>query len=196
MSHTEDELRGVVAEYEATKNAAIAKRDAQLRAFHAAGWRSVDLQRVTGYSRETIRQALRPEARLAANSSRRKAMTGRPPADYVPYGDRKPYVVVDTLAELRGPTNGTISLPHHLDWSGNAEYVLDRPARLASMYRTVLAEAGTKDDLRNWIDGALLVELWPSLWLPSQLRSVWEDRFPALATARAAAATSSGSGRR
>jgi hypothetical protein len=185
--HTEDELRGVVAEYEATKKAAIAKRDAQLRAFHAAGWRSVDLQRVTGYSRETVRQALRPETRLAANSSRRKTSSVRPPADYVPYGDRKPYVVVDALAELRGPTSGTVSLPHHLDWSGNAEYVLDRPARLASMYRTVLAEAGTTDDLRNWLDGALLVEIWPSLWLPPQLRSKWEGQFPELA-ARAAAA--------
>lgn len=186
--HTEDELRGVIAEYEATKTAAIAKRDAQLRAFHAAGWRSVDLQRVTGYSRETIRQALRPETRLAANSSRRKPSAARPPADYVPYGDRKPYVVVDALVELHGPTSGTISLPHHLDWSGNAEYVLDRPARLASMYRTVLAEAGTKDDLRNWLNGALLVEIWPSLWLPPQLRSMWESRFSELATARAAAA--------
>ena len=57
---TEDELRGVIAEYEATKNAAIAKRDAELRAFHADGWRAVDLQRVTGYSRETIRQVLHP----------------------------------------------------------------------------------------------------------------------------------------
>ncbi|MEV6927217.1 hypothetical protein AB0M46_22325 [Dactylosporangium sp. NPDC051485] len=46
-------MRAVVAEYEATKKAALAKRDAALRAFHAAGWRAVDLQRVTGYSRET-----------------------------------------------------------------------------------------------------------------------------------------------
>jgi len=186
--HTEDELRGVVAEYEATKNAAIATRDARLRAFHAAGWRAVDLQRVTGYSRETIRQALRPETRLAANSSRRKTSVARPPADYVPYGDRKPYVVADSLAELRGPTGGTVLLPSHLDWSGDAEYVLDRPARLASMYRTVLTEAVTKDDLRTWLDGTLLVDLWSGLWLPPQLRSRWEDRFPELAAARAAAA--------
>ncbi|MFG2040788.1 hypothetical protein [Dactylosporangium sp. NPDC048998] len=188
--HTDDELRGVVAEYEATKNAAIAKRDAALRAFHTAGWRAVDLQRVTGYSRETIRQALHPETRLAANSSRRKTAgaSNRPPADYVPFGDRKRYVVADHLAELHGPTTGIVSLPHHLDWSGSAEYVLDRPARLASMYRTVLTEAVTSDDLRNWLDKALLIQLWPSLWLPPQLRRSWEGRFPELADARAAAA--------
>src|SRR3954466_2176139 len=124
---TEDELRGVIAEYEATKSSALAKRDAELRAFHAAGWRAVDLQRVTGYSRETIRQALHPQTRLAANSSRRKS--AGPPSDYVPYGERKRYVTVDSLAELHGPIEGTVSLPHHLDWSGRAEYMLDRPAR-------------------------------------------------------------------
>lgn len=183
-------MRATIAEYEATKKAALAKRDAMLRAFHAAGWRAVDLQRVTGYSRETIRQALHPEVRLAANTSRRKSAgtAARPPADYVPYGDRKQYLIADSLDALHGPTTGTVTLPHHLDWSGNADYILDRPARLASMYKTVLTEATTVDDLRDWLDGASLVQLWPQLWLPPQLRRLWEHRFPELAAARAAAA--------
>jgi hypothetical protein len=190
MTGSEDDVRAVVAEYEATKKAALAKRDAALRAFHAAGRRAVDLQRITGYSRETIRQAVNPEARLAANTSRRKTVDAalRPPADYVPYGDRKQYLVAESLDELRGPTSGTVALPHHLDWSGNAEYTLDKPARLASMYRTVLVEVTTADDLRNWIDGTTLVRLWPQLWLPPQLRRRWEDRFAELASARHAAA--------
>ena len=112
----------------------------------------------------------------------------RPPADYVPYGDRKPYVVADSLAELRGPTSGTVSLPHHLDWSGNPEYVLDRPSRLVSMYTTVLSEATSADDLRVWLDGPTLVRLWPQLWLPQRLHRLWERRFPELAAARDAAA--------
>lgn len=107
---------------------------------------------------------------------------------YIPYGDRRPYVVADTLAGLHGPTRGTVVLPHHLDWSGNAEYVLDRPARLAAMYRTVLNEALTQDDLGNWLDGTLLAQLWPSLWLPPKVRSLWEGRFPALADPRTGAA--------
>lgn len=80
--YTEDALRRAVAEYETRKAAALAERDAQLRAFHAEGWRPVDLQRVTGYSRETIRQALNAQARRAANVSRRKvpAAGGLPPA--------------------------------------------------------------------------------------------------------------------
>ena len=48
---TEEELHEVVSGYEASKNAALVRRDAQLREFHARGWRPVDLQRVTGYSK-------------------------------------------------------------------------------------------------------------------------------------------------
>jgi len=82
-SFAEDELRRLVTEYEATKNAALARRDARLQAFRAAGWRPVDLQRVTGYSRETIRQALRPAARQVVNAGRRKTNPSavRPPDD-------------------------------------------------------------------------------------------------------------------
>ena len=62
---------------------------------------------MTGYSRETIRQALNAQARRSANNSRRKvsATGGRPPADYVPYSDRKPYVIAETLDDLQGSTH-------------------------------------------------------------------------------------------
>jgi hypothetical protein len=179
---TEDALRAVTAEYEATKSAALTRRDAQLREFHARGWRPVDLQRVTGYSRETIRQALHPEVRQATNDSRRKT-TPAPSEAFASYGARKPYVVADRLDDLRGPTAGTVELPGHLDWSGNARYDLEKPARLASMYRTVLNEAGSTDDLRQWLDGRMLARLWSSLWLPSPMRRLWESRFPELSPA-------------
>lgn len=187
---TEEELREVVSGYEASKNAALARRDAQLREFHARGWRPVDLQRVTGYSRETIRQVLHPEVRRAANANRRKvgSAQSRPADGYASYGARKPYVVAERLDDLRGPTEGTVNLPQHLDWSGNASYDLDKPARLASMYRTVLSEASSTDDLYSWIDRRLLVQLWSTLWLPPQVRRLWESRFPELAALRAEAA--------
>ena len=118
VQFTEDALREVVHGYEASKNAALTSRDAQLREFHARGWRPVDLQRVTGYSRETIRQALHPEVREAANTSRRKA--GEPTTNES-YSARKPYVVADRLGDLHGPTAGTVELPAHLDWSGKPD---------------------------------------------------------------------------
>ncbi|WBB78652.1 hypothetical protein O7606_20925 [Micromonospora sp. WMMD882] len=86
----------------------------------------------------------------------------------------------ETLAALKGPTTGVVKLPHHLDWSGHAEYDLSRPARLASMYRTVLNEASSTADLNTWLDAGLLRKLWPTLWLPPQLRRRWEEAFPAL----------------
>jgi hypothetical protein len=218
---TVEALHDVVSGYEASKDAALVRRDALLREFHARGWRPVDLQRVTGYSRETIRQALHPDVRQAANTSRRKvasvpsasvpsasvpsasvpapslpatslpatslpgaARSSRPADRYAGYGDRKPYVVAEDLDDLRGPTAGTVTLPAHLDWSGNASYDLDKPARFASMYRTVLNEAGSTEDLRAWLDGRRLRQLWSTLWLPPQLRRQWESRFPALTSLR------------
>jgi hypothetical protein len=186
VKFTEDALQGVVASYEHGKHRLLAERDAQLRAFHESGWRPVDLQRITGYSRETIRHALHPEIRFATNASRRKAapVEVSPPA----YGDRKPYIVADDLGALRGPTGGMVTLPHHLDWSGRSTYDLDRPARLSSMYKAVLNEAGTIQDLRDWLDKRVLIDLWPTLWLPKRLRQLWESRFPELAGPRAALA--------
>jgi hypothetical protein len=115
-----------------------------------------------------------------------KARTAPGPsvAGYVSYGARKPYVVPERLDELCGPTAGMITLPAHLDWSGNARYDLGKPARLASMYRSVLNEAGCAEDLRAWLDARLLAHLWPRLWLPAALRRMWEDRFPELGARR------------
>jgi hypothetical protein len=59
---------------------------------------------------------------------------------------------------------------------------------MATMYKVVLTEAGTVDDLRSRLSGDVLLRLWPSLWLPPELRRRWEERFPELATARMNAA--------
>lgn len=104
------------------------------------------------------------------------------------YADQQPYVVADLLENLRGPTSGVVSLDRRLDWSGRARYDLGSPRRLASMYETVLREAATPDDLAQWLDGATLLRLWPSLVLPPQVRQLWEARVPDLASARRPAA--------
>jgi hypothetical protein len=184
-----------LAEYEHEKAAVLAKRDSRLREFAAAGWRPIDIQRVTGYSRETIRQALKPQARTTANRARRKtrqptrSLTTRPPADYVPYGERRPYAIADILEDLTGPTVGVVTLPQHLDWSGKPTYNLNEPGRLASMYRTVITEAATVDDLRTWLNKNRLIEEWPHMYLPPKVRRLWEDHFPELAAAHASAPT-------
>ena len=112
----------------------------------------------------------------------------RPPAGYLPYGHRKPSILAETLIALNGPTRGMITLPHHLDWSSRAEYDLSRPARLSSMYKAVLTEASSTDDLHTWLNRELLLRLWPTLWLPPQLRRRWEEPFSELAVTRINAA--------
>jgi hypothetical protein len=95
---------------------------------------------------------------------------------------------VDSLADLQGPTGGTVVLDRRLDWSGRARYDLANPRRLASMYETVLREATSPDDLARWLDGSTLVRLWQELVLPPQVRLLWEARFPQLVGGRRSAA--------
>ncbi|MDG4828257.1 hypothetical protein O7627_02920 [Solwaraspora sp. WMMD1047] len=46
------------------------------------------------------------------------------------------------------------------------------------MHKVVLTEASIVEDPNTWLDADLLRRLWPTLWLPSQLRQRWEDTFP------------------
>jgi hypothetical protein len=92
----------------------------------------------------------------------------------------KPVVVADDLALLHGPTSGVVTLPPHLDWSGSADYELESPGRIVDLYRTVLIEATKPADLHTFLDRTILTQLWPTLWLPVELRRAWEGRFPDL----------------
>ena len=100
----------------------------------------------------------------------------------------KPVVLPDRLALLTGPTGGIVQLPRYLKWSGNSRYDLDQPGRIVDLYRTVINEAATPDDLHRYLEEAELRRLWPSMWLPAAVRHVWEERFPELAERHGAAA--------
>ncbi|MET9926395.1 MULTISPECIES: transcriptional regulator [unclassified Streptomyces] len=94
-----------------------------------------------------------------------------------------------TLAELAGPSHGTVSLPLHLAWSGLTQFDLDQPRLRMSYYRIVLAE-GMHDDLVDYLNRNLLLALWPTLrtLISRDIRDVWESTFDELAlSARAAA---------
>src|ERR1039457_5119410 len=101
---------------------------------------------------------------------------GAPSARY-----QRPYAVPEKLDLLRGPSSGTVRLPSYLDWSGNAVYDLDAPGRVVDLYRAVLIEAASPQDLYAYLDDGVLRRLWALLWLPAQLRKAWEQRFPILA---------------
>lgn len=97
------------------------------------------------------------------------------------YGDRRPYVVADSLDELTGPTSGVVELPLQLDWSEQGRYNLDDLRELGVMYEVVLREAQNAEDLRRYLNGAMLRRVWRSMFLPHRVRDLWERRFPELA---------------
>ena len=97
------------------------------------------------------------------------------------YSERRPYVAADSLDELVGPTTGLVELPLRLDWSEQGTYNLDEPRELNLMYEVVLREAMDVQDLRRYLNGPVLREMWCRLFLPQRVRDLWERRFPELA---------------
>jgi len=97
-------------------------------------------------------------------------------------------VVVDSLADLRGPADGTVELPIWLFW-GNPDHTFDLGDEDMRrwLYQTVLREAARPEDLTAYLDGDTLVALWPGLFLPPGVRQAWEDRHPILRAAVTAA---------
>jgi len=74
---TDDELRRLKADHEAAIEQLEEARDAKLRAALADGRQQKDLVALTGYTRETIRQALNPEIKAAAKRAAQKRRAAR-----------------------------------------------------------------------------------------------------------------------
>ena len=85
-----------------------------------------------------------------------------------------PFVVPDRLWRLDiAAAVATVTLPQHLHWSGpsRAYNLRDRRDR-ARVYEIVLRE-GESSDLLTYLDGALLVDLWDDLVIPTGIRREW-----------------------
>jgi transcriptional regulator with XRE-family HTH domain len=87
----------------------------------------------------------------------------------------RPVVVPDRLWRL--PVRqalATVTLPLGVSWSRpGATYALRDRRQRARCYEIVLRE-GQAADLLQYVDGALLVDLWDDLVLPRDLRSEWQ----------------------
>ncbi|HEY0934904.1 MAG TPA: recombinase family protein, partial [Trebonia sp.] len=129
-----------------------------------------------GVSRSTLYKYL-PDALRTART---------PTAHLAPYQARpgRRVLVIDDLADLRGPTEGSVELPLRLFWS-----VPDHRFDLAEhdlrlwYYQTVLREASRAEDLTDYLDAATLVSLWPELYLPKGVKRAWEEQHPVLGAA-------------
>jgi hypothetical protein len=92
----------------------------------------------------------------------------------------RPAVVAATLEELAGPGDGVVELPQRLMWNPDRTFDLDDPDQLRWMYENVLREAIRIDELRQWLNGPVLVRIWTDLNLPRGVRRAWEARHPQL----------------
>ena len=142
-----------------------------------------ELVRHSGLTRESVAQKALPPHRRWKRGARRQSQAApavAPPTGHTPYGERKPVVLADSLAQLTGPVRGTVTLPSHLDWSGHPVYDLDDSKRLVTMYKVVLQEAQSVEDLVTWLNGERLAAEWAGMYLPPKVRRLWEGRFPEL----------------
>jgi transcriptional regulator with XRE-family HTH domain len=87
----------------------------------------------------------------------------------------RPIFVADRLWRLTiGEAFADVTLPLTVSWSrpGHVFRLGDRRQR-ARCYETMLRE-GMPADLLRFIDGALLVDLWPDLIIPREVREAWQ----------------------
>jgi DNA invertase Pin-like site-specific DNA recombinase len=111
------------------------------------------------------------------------ARPGNAAAHLAPYQARpgRRALVIDDLADLRGPVAGSVKLPLRLFWSLPGHWFdLDDPDIRRWYYETVLREASRAEDLTTYLDGATLASLWPGLFLPKGVRRAWEERHQSL----------------
>lgn len=104
-------------------------------------------------------------------------LTAEPHITFFEVGMRRgrPIFVADRLWRLPiTEAFAEVTLPLGLNWSrpGLAFALRDRRQR-ARCYEIVLRE-GISVDILRWIDGALLVDLWPDLVLPREVRDAWQ----------------------
>lgn len=97
---------------------------------------------------------------------------------------RRPVLVAVSLADLRGAASGVVELPLHLFWSGrdsrDSWFSLDEGPGRRVVYRTVLREARSPDDLATFLNGDVLTVLWADIVLPKVVRMAWEEQHPVL----------------
>ena len=94
-------------------------------------------------------------------------------AVWAPYQVRpgRRVLVVEDLADLRGPAGGMVTLPLRLYWSPPGRvFDLDDPFTLRSMYQVVLGEALHAGALTGYLNRDRLVAVWRELYLPKGVR--------------------------
>ncbi|MGH3929708.1 MAG: hypothetical protein ACRDTF_07000 [Pseudonocardiaceae bacterium] len=97
------------------------------------------------------------------------------------YVDVRPYTVPKNLEQLAGPSHGEVQPPSALTGAPRRSYWVDDEHDVGLLYRTVIREASTTDELARYLNVGVLKRVWSQLVLPLRCRALWEQRFPELA---------------
>jgi hypothetical protein len=90
-------------------------------------------------------------------------------------------IVLTNLGSLRAPAHGVVELPLRLFWSSSDHcFDLDSASTRRWLYQTLLREASRPSDLTDYLNGGVLIRLWPDLRLPAGVRRAWEELHPVL----------------
>lgn len=83
------------------------------------------------------------------------------------------YWVPDRLWRGTLPTCFAKVVIHDLAVGGPVRYNLRRRSQRRKLYERLL-RSGTPEQMMDWIDGALLVDIWDELSLPEPIRETWQ----------------------
>jgi transcriptional regulator with XRE-family HTH domain len=156
--------------------------DLLLRARRAAGLNQDELARRAGTSRPTLSAyeharkspTLETASRLLAEAGFELDL--RPRVSFVESVTARGRVVVVPTRLPRLTVEAAlavVALPLHLNWSEpGRQFDLRNRSHRARVYEIVVREGGPEDIL-TYIDGALLIDLWPDLVLPREVRAAW-----------------------
>ena len=153
-----------------------------VQAREAAGLSQGAIAAAAGTSRPTLSAyehgrkspTLATAARIVREAGFELALTPRVEFREVAVDRGRPVKVPTVMPRLSlGQALAMVELPLHLNWSdrGRLFDLGDRRQR-ARVYEIVLREGGPADVL-TYVDGALLVDLWDELVLPTAVRAAW-----------------------
>jgi transcriptional regulator with XRE-family HTH domain len=77
----------------------------------------------------------------------------------------------------------TVRMPDLVGRTGRGEWHLRDRSDRRGLYENLIV-AGTPQMMLRWVDGALLVDAWPQLRLPAQIRAAWEPAVRAASAGR------------
>lgn len=66
----------------------------------------------------------------------------------------------------------TVGMPDLVGQTGQGEWDLRDRSDRRGLYENLLVE-GIPEMIQRWVDGALLVDIWPELRLPEKIRTTW-----------------------